>query len=414
MTALLRYDAACRAIAEAKTIDEVSDWIDKAAAVREYTRRIGNRQMEIDAIEIRVRARRRRGELLIALRDQGLIRDGRQKQSSADDRFTLDDLGVTKNESSEDQAVAKIDGGSFERLVARCRAYTEAHPERHSFNVLRPPPEGGPINGGRSIMGSRREPDDSLDYFPTPPWATRALFEHVFPELGERAWSSIWEPACGEGHIAEVCREYCANVYASDVFDYGYGSVFDFLAKPGAHPDEVTGVRWIITNPPFGDAALAFVEEAFRHAGTGVAMFFRSQWAVEGVERYERLFQKNPPTLCAFFVERVNLCKGRWEPDGSTATAYCWLVWHHGASPRAPFWIPPGCRESLTRPDDAERFTAHPVIRKDHPRDAGGHALVHDADGVVDDPPVKWTSPLADDDLTIPGFLRRQPQRENA
>jgi hypothetical protein len=35
-TALLKYDAACRAVAEAKTLDEVRDWEDKAAAVREY------------------------------------------------------------------------------------------------------------------------------------------------------------------------------------------------------------------------------------------------------------------------------------------------------------------------------------------------------------------------------------------
>ena len=31
MTSLLKYDAACRAVAEAKTLDEVRDWEDKAA-----------------------------------------------------------------------------------------------------------------------------------------------------------------------------------------------------------------------------------------------------------------------------------------------------------------------------------------------------------------------------------------------
>jgi hypothetical protein len=34
VTAILKYDAACRAVAEAKTLDEVRDWEDKAAAVR--------------------------------------------------------------------------------------------------------------------------------------------------------------------------------------------------------------------------------------------------------------------------------------------------------------------------------------------------------------------------------------------
>jgi hypothetical protein len=68
-------------------------------------------------------------------------------------------------------------------------------------------------------------------------------------------------------------------------------------------------------------------------------------------------------------------------------TAYCWVVWHQPlslakASTRL-FWIPPGQREALTRPDDAERFTAHPVIKRNHPRDSLGAIVNHDGDGVV-------------------------------
>lgn len=374
MTALLKYDAACRAIAEAKSVDEVREWIDKAAAVREYTRRVHNRQLEIDAIEIRVRAKKRRGELLIQLKSEGTLRAG--KPSSDDEglsRITLEELGVTENESSEDQRIAQIEGDSFERLVARCRAYAEGHPEKHSFDVLKPPPEG-PINGARSTMGSRQEPDDSLDYFPTPPWATRALAHHVMPIVGQagKRLGVAWEPACGEGHIAEILAEYADEVIATDVFDYGYGTVQDFLQTDIKPP----GVDWIVTNPPFGEVALDFVRRSLSMLDhgvvrVGVAMFFRSQWAVEGVERYDEIFRDRPPTVCAFFTERVNLCKGRWEPGGSTATAYCWLVWirNDRAGPQRlklprMFWIPPHCRKELSKPDDAERFTAHPVIRK--------------------------------------------------
>jgi N6-adenosine-specific RNA methylase IME4 len=139
MTALLRYDAACQAIAEAKAVDEVTEWIDKAAAVREYGRRIKNRQIEIDAIEIRVRAKQRRGELIRELKASGRLvtpRTARTIESPSNDLITLDDLGISRNESSEEQKIAAIPRDSFERLVARCRVYAEEHPEKHSFDVL--------------------------------------------------------------------------------------------------------------------------------------------------------------------------------------------------------------------------------------------------------------------------------------
>ena len=218
------------------------------------------------------------------------------------------------------------------------------------------------INGARSLMGSRQEPDDSLDYFPTPPFATRALLDHVLPKLGVMEIKSAWEPACGEGHITGVLQEYGVQVYSTDIFDYNteyQDRLCDFL-NPDDYARHVKPDHydWIITNPPFGDNAIKFVLRGLDMARIGVAMFFRSQWAVEGKERYEKLFCDRPPTLCAFFVERVNLRKGYWDPNGGTATAYCWLVWIKGEQPSPPFWIPPGCRKMLTRDDDTKRFTS--------------------------------------------------------
>lgn len=226
-------------------------------------------------------------------------------------------------------------------------------------------------NGARAIMGSRREPPDSLDYFPTPPWATRAFCHHVMPACGFMAqrFGVVWEPAAGEGHIAEVLAEYADEVVESDINDYGRDAYQgDFLSCD--HLNRQFDADWIITNPPFGDKTEAFVLKALDLASIGVAMFVRLQW-LESIGRYERVFCDHPPTLIAFFAERVNLCKGRWDPDGTTATAYIWLVWVKGAAPRAPFWIPPGRREALTRPDDAERFTAHPVIKRSRLADDG-------------------------------------------
>jgi hypothetical protein len=211
--------------------------------------------------------------------------------------------------------------------------------------------------GSKAIMASRHEPPDSLDYFPTPPWATRALRRHVFRHLGIEPPVSAWEPACGEGHMASVLAETIPSVFASDIFDYGRGpqhEIRDFLsaqygvsARPGRY-------EWIITNPPF-KSSIDFTLRALELARLGVAMLVRTQW-LEGVGRYENLFRDRPPTLFAPFVERVPMVKGTWDPDASTATSYAWFVWVKDEQPRPPFWIPPGCRKSLTYPNDRERF----------------------------------------------------------
>lgn len=74
--ALTRYDNACRALAAAKAVDEVKEIRDQAAAMREYARQAKNKQLEVDATEIRIRAERRIGELMKAQKDAGLMATG--------------------------------------------------------------------------------------------------------------------------------------------------------------------------------------------------------------------------------------------------------------------------------------------------------------------------------------------------
>lgn len=224
----------------------------------------------------------------------------------------------------------------------------------------------------RSIMASRQEPDDSRDMFPTPPWATRALIEVVMPQIGvthhQMRDGVILEPACGEGHMAEVLREYSRGVIASDIHDYGYGDgVQDFTTwNPSCEWDRP---HWIITNPPYNGREEIFALRAIDIATVGVALFVRQQW-LETVGRYGRIFKPHPPSIIAQFSERVPLARGRWNPDGSTATAYLWIIWlrERLRGPVQFFWIPPGQRDRLTLPDDSRRFTAHPVIRQRYDR----------------------------------------------
>jgi hypothetical protein len=216
--------------------------------------------------------------------------------------------------------------------------------------------------GFTAVMAQRREPPDAIDFFPTPPWATRALFRHVLPAISVSDIGGAWEPACGEGHMAAVICESVSKVTASDIFDYGYGQApIDFL-----HDEPLVRPEWIITNPPF-NLACEFTLRALDLASAGVAMLCRTTW-IESKTRYEKLFRDRPPTLYAPFVERVPMVKGRWDPAASTATSYAWFIWRNGASGSSRvLWIPPGCRLELARPDDAARFAAWSLTPSDAP-----------------------------------------------
>ena len=215
-------------------------------------------------------------------------------------------------------------------------------------------------NTSTAVMARRVEPRDSLDYYPTPPWATRALCEHVLTAHGwghdQLKEMAACDPACGEGHMVRPLREYFRHVYASDVHDYSerfpdQESVRDFLGLDWSPPHmERRKPEWIITNPPFRLAA-RFVEQGRRWASIGVAMLVRTAF-IEGVGRYYNLFRYRPPAIVAQFAERVPLLKGRVDPKGSTATSYCWIVWTIAPGEQTKLaWIPP-CRKYLERPGD--------------------------------------------------------------
>ena len=207
-------------------------------------------------------------------------------------------------------------------------------------------------NVSTAVMQRRVEAHDSLDDFPSPPWASRALIEHVIGAGAVRGLTAL-EPACNRGYMARPLAEYFGRVHARDIHDYGWSgqeAVEDFL-WPGGGP--VGGVDWVITNPPFR-LAERFIARGLAVARTGVAVIVRTSF-LEGVGRYENLYSPNPPSIVAQFCERVPMVKGRIDARASTATSYCWLVWIKGWPLHGTRfdWIPP-CRKRLERAGDYE------------------------------------------------------------
>lgn len=203
-------------------------------------------------------------------------------------------------------------------------------------------------NTSSAVMQQRSEPNDSLDDFPTPPWATRGLINWLAArQTLINPQQCVREPAANRGYMVRPLREYFDHVEAADVHDYGCGfPVVDYLWG-----DDPAMVDWTFCNPPFR-LALQFIQRARRTSQIGVAMIVRSAF-VEGAQRHSDLFSLNPPAFILQHVERVPMVRGRYDPKASTATSYCWLIWINGLSDTRFRWLAP-CRAQLERASDVE------------------------------------------------------------
>lgn len=202
-------------------------------------------------------------------------------------------------------------------------------------------------NTSSAVMQQRAEAHDSLDDFPTPPWAGRALMEHVIiPQFGPVRDMILSEPACNRGFLLRGLGDYFGVAVKADVHDYGLP---DTMVEDFLFPGNGLAAHWTITNPPFR-LAHGFIAKAMELSSVGCAFLVRTSF-LEGINRYQSLFGPNPPTFVAQFAERVPMCKGRVDPELASATSYCWMGWVKGMASLPILWIPP-CRDKLERPGD--------------------------------------------------------------
>jgi len=130
---LVLIDKARMALAEANTLDAVTEIRDQAAAVAQYVkRRDGAEEAAKYAREIRLRAERRIGELTREMpkekagrpkneSNRGPISKGPSKSRKAD---ALKDVGLSKQEASRCESIAAIPDEVFEEAVSAPDAST--------------------------------------------------------------------------------------------------------------------------------------------------------------------------------------------------------------------------------------------------------------------------------------------------
>ena len=155
---LVRYDAMCRAIAEAHAVDEVKDIRDKARAIEMYARQAQNVEAERQACEIRLRAERKCGELLAG----DIDRAGRGRPSKMSDDTTLSDLHISRDQSSDWQRLAAIPEDEFEADLAdpMWRPTTSGLLERHDARGRDPVPMHRVDDGALWLWGRLQDFED--------------------------------------------------------------------------------------------------------------------------------------------------------------------------------------------------------------------------------------------------------------
>jgi hypothetical protein len=180
---------------------------------------------------------------------------------------------------------------------------------------------GAPIHPNRA----------KLDFYPTPPEATRALLSV------ERFEGSVWEPACGNGAMSRELTAGGHFVVSTDLIDRGFGeSRVDFLQQTAPRG------RHIVTNPPYGRGlADSFIRRALqltRPTGGHVAMLLNLSSLCHPLRHSK--FIRTPPAAIYGFDELVFFPDGiRNEGILRTATErFCWVVWKQGHHGRPSFW----------------------------------------------------------------------------
>jgi predicted RNA methylase len=177
------------------------------------------------------------------------------------------------------------------------------------------------------------------DFYATPNWVTEALLQHI------RFRGPIWEPCCGAGAMSTVLAGHGYEVVSTDIADCGFGTPgVDFLASRTVRD----GYRSIITNPPYGEAAihegqarspkamLEFLRHALALTATvqgQLALLVRLQW-IAG-KRVAEVMTAAPFAAVLVLTRRI-----RWfdmgEHTNNGQHNHAWVVFDHAHPPGCP------------------------------------------------------------------------------
>lgn len=208
----------------------------------------------------------------------------------------------------------------------------------------------------RDMVARRSNYEDNKDFIPTPPYATRVLFEEVVPTLKNHQGATFYDPAAGEGHMMRVFEEYGGRAVGSDIEPRIEGvAQHDFWSsEPNPYPE----ADYIITNPPYQNLE-TFIRKSLSSGVRGVALLTRIQ-ALEGQKRF-RLYNSYPPTQVGIFSDRIPFKSGKVVRKAPKMFLHSWVFWDlsDGLSAlkdkaRPIIWVSPDAQKRYEKDSDYE------------------------------------------------------------
>ena len=192
MSALTKYDAARYALAEAVKIDEVKDIRDKAQAMAAYARQAKDTEMVEWATELKVRAERRAGQMLI----EADVSPGPKSQLSKATTINpkLADLGISRDQSANWQKLAAMPEKHFETAVETARS--TAGSVTSAF-MLREAKKDLPQKAADKAKGKTTPPPKSL-YSNPKASPEREITEEEVAAFGDADFVQLYEDSLSE------------------------------------------------------------------------------------------------------------------------------------------------------------------------------------------------------------------------
>lgn len=204
-----------------------------------------------------------------------------------------------------------------------------------------------------------------LDFYETPPWATRLLIEAVRQGTDEDfEWKGdALEPCSGNGAIARVLGSSGLRVLTNDIDPRRQTDLHLDAREPELYRAAAaalygrsalrTRLDWVVTNPPFS-VAFPILRQSLAHARIGVAFLLRLSFLEPTRERGWLLDERPPDFLLV--LPRIS-----FDGDGNTdSVTYAWFVWY--ADPELAAELPRGIRIIPHRTATPKEQAALPLV----------------------------------------------------